>query len=469
MPGNTNLLVIVLDDLREDAVLPLLEEPGRSYKTASCIATAPWTLPSCTSLITGLDVTRHRHYWHSGTLATRGLMSALPSSYNKVGLINNSVLKPSSQLNEGFNRWMYFDRHEPPFDRAATYIRRARSKKPLLLLVHSNIPHDFYLLDAGAYYDEAFPDAAGGACTLRDRVISWRDTTTAERVAVAKTYEASARKAVIRARELLDVARARDDFITVIVSDHGEGLDYEAARLHHGGRLHEDLLRVPLYFDLPSTIPERQRADLTAALSSTLVATTDVFPTLFTLAGVEELPVVDGRPIDMASDERIVVSEDRRYLYFKDRFRLNIMGRGKNMSQRDGERNQRLREVLAEPTIVRSYRSKTVKVIVTCLHLRSGTGSADEIRRALLDLGGQLLGSPVFAVRGNRLFALELYDLVHDPTESHNLLGADEAWLDTLMEHRVATPITVPFGDTTGDAEVDLPTMLQGAERIVAL
>ncbi|HYA67965.1 MAG TPA: sulfatase-like hydrolase/transferase, partial [Acidimicrobiales bacterium] len=309
MRAVANLLVIVLDALREDAVAPALEEPGRCFKADTAIASAPWTLPSCTSLITGLDATRHRHYWHSGALATSGLVGALPGGYRKVGLVNNTVLQPASQLDDGFDQWRYFDDHRRPFEQAAKLIGRARPRRPVFVLLHSNISHDYYLPGAGAYYDEAFPETAGAACALGRRVITWQGTTPEERVAVAKTYQASARKAVSAAREILELARGRDDFVCAVVSDHGEGLDYDGGRVHHGGRLHDDLVRVPLYFDLPSTVPERRRADLVAALAATPVAVTDVLPTLFSLVAPGSLPAVDGRPVGGAPNERVIVSE----------------------------------------------------------------------------------------------------------------------------------------------------------------
>jgi arylsulfatase A-like enzyme len=465
--GTTHMVVIVLDALREDSVVPTFEDSDRCYKAATCITMAPWTLPSCTSLLTGVDPRRHRHFWHSGDLTTPGLVGALPANVRKVGLVNNTVLQPSSQLDAGFDKWAYTADHARPFEQAAALIRRARPRKPLFLLLHSNIAHDYYKRSAAAYFDQAFPDDAGGACTLGGRVIRWNGTTPAQRAAVARTYQASALKIVALTAEILALARERDDFVSVVVSDHGEGFDYEEGRVHHGGRLHDDLLRVPLYFDLPSTTSAPQRADLVAALASTPATTADVLPTVFALAGMGSVPDVDGRRLDTVTEERIVVSEERRYLYLKDRFRLNVKGRDTHMSDQDREENQHLQDQLARPPLVRSYRSKAAKLIMTSLVSRPSGGDPARSRPALMELGQRLLGSPVFALSGEHLLAFELYDLDDDPHESRNLLGGDGGGVAALARSRWAPLVTVPVAQADG-AEADLLSVLDGAEHIAS-
>ena len=459
------MMVIILDAMREDSVLPGLEEPGRCFKAQNCIASSPWTLPSVTSLLTGVDSRRHRHFWHSGDLAVNGLTRSLPRSFQKIGLVNNKVMQRSSQLDDGFDKWTYFLDHSEPFDQAAPLVRDARPrKKPLFLLLHSNISHDYFRPEASAWFDEIFPSESGGAYTLEDRVIRWDGTTPGDRESVAKTYRAAAMKAVSRAREILELARARDDFVCVVVADHGEGLDYDRSRVHHGGRLHDDLIRVPLYIDLPSSIPEHQRTDLAAALESNPVAVTDVLPTLFALAGEEDLPAVDGRRIDTASSERVIVSEDRRYLYLKDRFRMNSQGRNKHMNAQDQEENARLQGLLAFPPVVRSYRLKDTKLYMTCLQAHPASSPADA-QAALLDIGARLLGSPVLALRGDQLLAFEVYDLKNDRAEQDNLLDSYDEAKQFLLREPWVRWVSVP---TSSPDDLALSTVLDGAEGISA-
>ena len=461
MTKRTNLLVIVLDALRNDSADAILQTSERRLRAGTCIASAPWTLPSCTSLMTGTDALQHRHFWHDHTLTASGLVRTLPSEFNKVALVNNSVLNPTSQLNDGFDRWQYVAPHAEPFERAAKLIRRAGRRRPLFLLLHSNIPHDYFDPEASAYYDEAFPDAPGEAYMLGNRVITWNGTTPEERAAVARTYKASAMKALSCAREVLDSVQERDDFISVLVSDHGEGLDYDNGRIHHGGRLHDDLLRVPLYLDVPSTIPESQFDDVAGALTSGPVALTDVLPTLFALAGVGSVPSVNGRPIDSSMSERVVVSEERRYLYLNDRFRLNILGRNRWMSPQEREQNKRLATQLASPPLLRSYRSRTAKLIVTCLHLRTS-----ESRSQVFEWGQRMLGRPMLVFGGDRLFAFELYDMVSDPAERHNLLATDGTGMEALLAAGRTLSATLPLSGVPDAAEVDIATVLADVEHV---
>jgi hypothetical protein len=48
---------------------------------------------------------------------------------------------------------------------------------------------------------------------------------------------------------------SRADAVWIVTADHGGGFDAARARVHHGGRLNEDLLRVPLFVGPRDTFP----------------------------------------------------------------------------------------------------------------------------------------------------------------------------------------------------------------------
>ena len=413
-----NLLLVVLDALRYDATR-LTVPSDRSLAADRCVAAAPWTLPSCSSLLTGLDATVHRHYWVTQPLPANDLVSSLPARYTRIGIVNNSVLTRRSGLAAGFQRWRYCRNHDEPFERALALIRAAKRRHPLFLVLHSNIPHDYYLDDALPYHDEAFPQSSGEGWVLGERVISWDDADVARQAAVRRTYDGCALKALSYLEEILAAVRQRDDFVTAVTSDHGEGLEPDIGRVHHAGRMHQDLLHVPLIFDVPSRTPAVLRDELGATLASRVVSNTEVVPMMVALipdgrTGHRGAPRPDERP------RKVAVSEDRRYLYFKDRFRFNYHGRYRNMSPEQMERNRDILGQLSEPPLVRSYQDRRHKLVVTALRLDDAVPATDR-PRLLERFGAELLGAPVCVADGSRLVALESFDLEADPGETENL------------------------------------------------
>ena len=260
---------------------------------------------------------------------------------------------------------------------------------------------------------------------------------------------------------MLDVVRERDDFVTAITADHGEGFDYELARVHHGGRVHQDLLQVPLMFDLPSTTPGGRREALGDALESRTVSTTDILPTLFGLAGHTDLPAVDGRPIDRFG-ARTLVGEDRRYLYLRDRFRLNYQGKNVRMTAQELQRNADVLALLDRGPTLRSFTRDSDKLIVTSFRLASRWNAVVD-RAALMDLGSQLLGSPSFHLVRDQLFAFERFDLDADPLEQRNLLTDVPGWPRELLGGPWRTEATMPGPD---GREMDLASIFDGGETI---
>jgi arylsulfatase A-like enzyme len=461
MTSTPNILLIVLDALRQDALADALELPGRCVRAPVCISAAPWTLPSCTSIVTGAPATEHGRYWWTSERRVPSLVPSLAEAYSKVGFVNNNMLTEGSGVDEGFDSWTYDHDHEEPFRRALRLIKKTKSGKPLFLLLHSNMAHDYYLPGAAAIHHEVFPHDTVPRM-LNHRVISWKDTTPQERASVPRTYEACAIQLIGRVRAVLDAVRQRDDFLVAITADHGEGLDYERSRVHHGGRVHQDLVHVPLYFDLPSSLASREPW-LRDILDRGPVSGTDVLPLLLALAGQRAESEVAA--LDRTDGGRTLVAEDRRYLYFRDRFRLNLLGRYKNMSVAEKARNQSLSDALAEPPATRAYVRGTEKLTVTSLCLKELGADPAEIRRLLGELASQLPDQPLVAVRGNRLFAFSLTDLGRDPVEDENLLGDDRAGLaglGGLLDGGWGGSVSVP---TDGGA-MDLATMLEGCEVV---
>lgn len=128
------------------------------------------------------------------------------------------------------------------------------------------------------------------------------------------------------------------------------------------------------------------------------------------------------------------------------------------MSDADVERNRQLLGQLATGPVVRSFLRHPHKLIVTALHLASGTSAGDAAPR-LRQFHPRLLGAPVVAFHTGSLFAFELFDLDRDPGEQHNLLDDGGAWRAELTSLPWAADVSMPDAD---GADVDLATMVSG-------
>jgi arylsulfatase A-like enzyme len=77
--------------------------------------------------------------------------------------------------------------------------------------------------------------------------------------------------------------------VMALTSSNGEGFRPDLGRVHHGGRLHDDVLHVPLILRWPDHIEP--------GVVDSLVSLLDVAPTLDTLAGIERPPAFEGYPL----------------------------------------------------------------------------------------------------------------------------------------------------------------------------
>jgi arylsulfatase A-like enzyme len=416
----TNVVLVVVDALRADGLGPRIGARTEDwFRYPGYVTSAPWTLPACTSLLTGTSAATHEHFSNRHELAHAPLTRLFGAERIKQAIVNNSVLTRSSGLAEGFDDYKYVKDLEEAFVAAHEFLdARERDRRPFFLLFHTNIPHDYYLPVSRKYYEHAFPERHDWF-PLNYRVLSYPNMTPEQCATVRRIYDAC----TTVCDEKLDEVIARlpgDDTVVCFTADHGEGFDMPRARIHHGGRLHDDLLRVPFALFAPPSTGSAARAGLADAQSLRITAA-DVLPTLLALAG-EPVPAgLDGDDIAALGHEqraRTVTALDRRYLYLGNRFRLNTNARGKNMSRRARLRNRVLRASVARRHEVRAFVDGRHKLIVTTF----------EARHPLLAHPGRVLlgrmhnGTPLIRRRDRDVVALELFDLEADPDETSNLL-----------------------------------------------
>jgi arylsulfatase A-like enzyme len=424
-----DVLVILVDALRADALeikradgspLRLRERFSTWLWFEHCYASAPWTYPAVTSLLTGADAVRHKRWKHAHALAYASLVAAAPNLW-RVAVVNNPVVGGASGLDAGFDEFHEIAEPDEFWERSREVLEgRAANRVPYLAWLHSNVVHDFNLPRSRAHFERHIgPADAGGYFDIGWRVQMWQDITAVQRPAVRRVYDACVLELDERVDALLDVIDL-DRTVVIFTADHGEGFDPDAVRIHHGGRMHDDLLRVPCVMHVPQSVPAEVRAALEEA-SSRPIGAIDLLPTVLDLVGTPvEAP--DGQSLIRGATQgegrRVLRAEDGRYLYLANRLRLNTNVKGKNMSRLAIRSNRMLHATLARTHSVRAYIDDPYKLIVTELEGRAGWMT----RAASWPLTRLHIGTPAVAVDGKQWFGVELFDRDADPDEADNLL-----------------------------------------------
>jgi hypothetical protein len=422
-----NIVLIVADTYRKDnadraaaenAASPFFRKLRPFDGFPRCFSSAPWTLPACSSILSGVDSSTHGYFLQRGPFGFPTIGRYLQGDFHRAAVVNNGNLRTFTGFQNDFDEYHHLTGHDAPFEKARDLLTAGSSRKPLFLFFHTNIPHDYYLTVSREYYEKRFPDQQDWFY-MAGRVSTWRGMSSDERRTIRSIYDSSTRNMEDRLGTLLD-AIDLERTIVCFVADHGEGFEYDRGRVHHGGRLHDDLLRVPLLIRLPESF-DRDGHDRLTAAQGFGCSSSDIVPTLLELAGYDTPAGIDGRSLLAASArkaERRLVSEDRRYLYKPSRERLNVNFGGKNTT-----RWARLKNIVEQRILLRGFNIKGYvrypnKLIVTSLE------QAGLIPRPLasLPLDRMFLSRDQLLRVDDLVLSLELFDLENDPGETRNLL-----------------------------------------------
>jgi choline-sulfatase len=249
-----SIIVITIDTLRADHVtarlMPALDSLGREAVVFDqAVTVAPLTLPSHTSLLTGMYPPRHR-VRDNQVFRLPDDVPTYPSWLRQLGyatgaFVSAVVLDHRYGLNRGFD--VYDDEMTGPERAGGETLERAerwidRTPRPFFLWVHLFEPHAPYR--SGTY--------AG-------------DVTAAD-TALGGFYE------------YLRHGRMWDDVILSVTADHGESLG-EHGEETHGFFLYDATLRIPWMLKAPGLAPRRV---------SQLVRIVDEIPTILEVAGLAD-------------------------------------------------------------------------------------------------------------------------------------------------------------------------------------
>jgi arylsulfatase A-like enzyme/cytochrome c-type biogenesis protein CcmH/NrfG len=280
MFGYPNVETPNLDALRRDGIL-----------FTNAFAHAPLTLPSHTSVLTGLlppanGVRNNIGYQLNANVPTLGTMLRA-AGYDTGAAVSAYVLRGSTGLRSSFDFYEDAIENHPgtptgslqrPGNVTATLAKQwidARASKPFFFLLHLFEPH--------SPYEPPEPFRTRYAAAPYDGEIASADAIVGDFIADLK------------ARGIYDRA------IIIFFSDHGEGLS-QHGEPEHGIFLYREDIHVPLVVKLPASA----RGGETIANPVGLV---DILPTIAALTGITPPVKLDGVSLLASTSQRRLYSE----------------------------------------------------------------------------------------------------------------------------------------------------------------
>lgn len=412
-----DVVLISLDTVRADrtslhggraGTTPTLERLAESSAVFdAAIATAPWTLPSHLSMLSGFYPDRHGVTKALGRLGddVPWLVEELRAAgYRTLAYAASGYVHPQFGFARGFERYGTRDPVNPPLawarlrpdqddrsmleraeradlERAELLsVLRGERDRPLFLFLHTYQAHDYHappevLRSFGAAPDE-LETLLDGVYRKGSPFLDGSEKTP-EREATLKRHAELLYDAALSVADafVADVVLALEESgrldrtILIVVSDHGEEL-FDRGGFGHGNSVHEELIRVPLLIRVPGASARRIQD---------VVSHVDLAPTLRHRLG---LTTSDGDPVrtDGRDLSPLLVGESLE---------------GRPAMARGGGRS-------GEAAILRALRGRDLKLIET---RQDG-------------------------VRGRT----ELYDLVSDPREERDVAASRTEELDRLVD-----------------------------------
>jgi arylsulfatase A-like enzyme len=319
-----NVILISIDTLRPD-FLGCYGHPRPTSPTIDALAargalftdvtsSAPWTLPSHATMLTGLYPSRHGVIDHTFRLEADTLQKRLSSvGYQTMAVVNSHNIGDKAYgLIDGFDPGKaeyVFEMKDmltgggPIVNRGATITTRAiellnqrDESRPFFLFLHYYDVHTDFTPDPKWKLEFVQAESKLTGTTeeltrLRARGVALSES---DLQWLREMYEAEIRTLDETLARLFDHLRAsglEQDTLVVLTSDHGEEFAEHHGLLH--GRTHyQELVHVPLILAGPG-VPVGERIE-------TPVHGVDVAPTIWALSGVAEPEGVDGIDLSLA-------------------------------------------------------------------------------------------------------------------------------------------------------------------------
>jgi arylsulfatase A-like enzyme len=292
-----DIFLITIDCLRSDHVgaygyerettpsIDRFAKDGVLFETT--VASAPETLPSHMTMLTGLTPLLH------GASKRSRLPQSIPylpellagNGYEVDGIVNGAFLSQAFGFERGFHSYRFLDvpRAAPTIDAGIEWLRRGRGRSQFLWL-HLFEPHWPYLPESELI--EKFGPRPADISKLMHKV-SNQDVAPdgpEEVQEVENLYDAEVFATDRALGRFFSELRSRglyDSSLIIVVADHGEAF-YEHGLWQHTLSLYEEMIRIPLVVKWPGSSP--------IGRSKVPVHEVDLFSTILEAAGITPPP-----------------------------------------------------------------------------------------------------------------------------------------------------------------------------------
>ena len=318
-----NVLVITIDTLRPDRLgcygygrptSPRIDEfAAASVLFEQVVCQSPQTLPSHTSIFTGLYPRTHRAISHESVVAEEVTTLAellKERGYNTAAFVSSHVLDSKYGLDQGFDRyWQVHDvtrpkqremAHQRGIDPTTTEVLswlEQNASQRFFAWIHWFQPHRPYEppLEIRPRFVADYLGDANSSSEFLMKV--WRDEIALADEDVrylSQMYDGEVAYADAQVGRVLDALEAHgvaDNTIIVLTSDHGEMLYEHEYYFGHDIALYEECIMIPLVINHPGLgfTPKRLPG---------LVQSIDIFPTLLAFLGIEIPAGTEGKTLE---------------------------------------------------------------------------------------------------------------------------------------------------------------------------
>ncbi len=322
-----DIVLISIDTLRWDH-LSLYGYPRETSPNLDALATegvvfensfstAPYTLPSHASMLTGLYPEEHGAGHSSAEAPLEQSVTTVAevlrqAGYRTLGFTAGGSMTSRLGMHQGFEEWTERRKANLKSTLPAVFDALGRTgNQPFFLFLHTYDVHAPYEQpEAERFFSAGDSESGSKEDWARIRTMRYHRHHQLERFEgiedVIAAYDSGIRFADSQLGVLFDYLKeigSYDDALIIVTSDHGETLFERGRYFGHSHTLHDQEIRIPLIVRLPRAQITGRRLELVQVL--------DIAPMVLAQAGIEPPATLSGRsPFDFAearSESRKIV------------------------------------------------------------------------------------------------------------------------------------------------------------------